>query len=398
MAYLTGQTEQGNCSNVHWVNGVLECEPELPERIVRCGKTNTWHMWHARAEGKVGEKIRILLHWPKFDPELVPEEIRNAANYEIEWDSFIRPAQDVVFMSTDRVHWTRIEDVKMVEHSLYWETELPADTCYFTVSLYYTPENYRDLIRTLAESPYTKQETIGRDECGDELYAFTVSDFSVPDTEKKGIFLIGTQHCSEFNGAHLCDFMMRYLNGDSAEAAQLRTKYQYYFVPVASISSWRQGLDVHSSGLNPNRDWVKQELPTTKAISEWMKTLKPVPDMLLDIHSGLANYGNWETCQAIGVFPDLTAEQLAEQKRFVDFVYETCDFLPTRRYWDDFGANPDCFDGFGYQYGQVHCFEISHYAMYDRTAGRHFPIDQAGIKRFAEQLPNTIDLFFTQKG
>ncbi len=397
MAYLTGQTEQGNCKIIRVKDDIIECAPQLTEKVIREGNTNTWHLWHARAEGKKGETVKILLHWPKYDPDLVADEFRNAANYDINWQSFVRPAQDAVFMSTDRINWTRIEDVSLDDHDLYWEVKLPADTCYFAVTLYYTPKKLKKLINDVAGNPYVRQEMIGKDELGDEIPAFTVTDFSVPAEGKKGVFWVATQHCSEFNGAHLCDYMIRYLMSDDEKAKYLREKYVYTFVPVASISCWRQGLGIHSSGINPNRDWVNKELPTTKAIDAWLKTLTPVPALLMDVHSGLANYGDWVNCQGIGVFPDLPEEQVNEQKRFIDLVFETCDFLPTCRYWDQFGANPHCFDGYGYNYGQVQCFEISMYAMYDRKAKRHFPLDEARIERFAKQLTDTIDIFFEQK-
>ncbi len=397
MAYLTGQTEQGNCRVIGVKNGIIECEPQLTEKVIREGNTNQWHLWHARIEGKKGEKVKILLHWPKFDPELVADEYKNAANYDINWKSFARPAQDAVFISTDRLIWTRIEDITLDDHDLYWEVELPADTCYFAVTLYYTPEMLKKLVKDLNGNPYVKQEIIGNDYLGDKINAFTVTDFSVPADKKTGVFFTAAQHCSEFNGCHLCDFAMRYLSSDDERAKELRQKYVYFFVPVASVSAWRQGLGVHPSGINPNRDWINLELPSTNAIHNWLTTLNPVPAILFDLHSGLANYGDWVNCQGIGVFPDLPEEKVNEQKRFIDLVFETCDFLPTCRYWDQFGANPHCFDGYGYNYGQVECFEISMYAMYDREAGHHFPIDQSRIKRFTYQLLNTIDAFFESK-
>ena len=76
MAYLTAQTEQGNCRVLSVHDGIIECEPQLTEKVIREGNTNTWHLWHARIEGKKGEKVKILLHWPKFDRELVADEYK----------------------------------------------------------------------------------------------------------------------------------------------------------------------------------------------------------------------------------------------------------------------------------------------------------------------------------
>ena len=94
---------------------------------------------------------------------------------------------------------------------------------------------------------YIKTEIIGNDMGGDEIYAFTVTDFSVPDTEKKAMFFMGQQHVSENNGSHMCDLMMRFLASDDEKAADLRRKYVVYFIPIASVTSWREGLDTHPS-------------------------------------------------------------------------------------------------------------------------------------------------------
>ena len=74
------------------------------------------------------------------------------------------------------------------------------------------------------------------------------------------------------------------------------------------------------------------------------------------------------------------------------------DFLSDEKhYWLDPGQEI-MFDGYGASnYGQTHTMEISHYAIYDRAAKKHFPIDQARIKKFASQLPKAIDIFFEQK-
>ncbi len=396
MAYLTGQTEQGNLEIAELKNGVFECAPYVPYRIKKIGKTNTWHMLHMKAVGKKGEKIKVRITWPSFDPDLVPDEIKNQPNYEIDWESFVTAARDVIFTSDDRVNWHRIDEAVLDGNSIYFETELLADESYFTVTLYYTIANYKNLIDMVKDNEFVKTEIIGTDNGGDEIYAFTVTDFSCPDEEKIAVHLQGAQHCSEFNGAHLCDFMIRYLSGDGG-AKELLKKYIFTFIPVTSVTSWRLGLDVHSSGKNPNRDWVDKELESTKAIHKFLSNLKNKPELLLDIHSGLANYGRWDICQALNVNTNLSEDVQAELKRFFDIVYENCSFLPeAEHYWLD-PCDDTMFDGYGSQYGQTHTMEISHYAMYDRESGRHFPIDQKGINRFACQLPHAIDLFFETK-
>ncbi len=396
MCYITGQTEQGNCLPAELRDGVFICRPDVPERVLRLGKTNTWHMWCAKACGKKGEHIKVRLEWPLYDPDLVSDEIKNMPNYEAEWESFVRPAQDVIFKSTDRIHWERVCDVKLEGNSLYFETDLASEETFFTVTLYYTMENYKNLVDTVRGNEYIKTEIIGTDDGGDDIYAFTASDFSVPESEKICVYLQGAQHCSEFNGAHICDFMLRFFADGNAEAKALLKKYVFQFVPVVSVTSWRLGLDVHSSGINPNRDWIEKKLPSTKAVHRYLDSLENKPLLLIDIHSGLANYGCWETCQALSINDDLSEEEKSEMRRFIDIVYENCDFLPTRRYWSGL-VDDNMFDGYGLAFGQTHTMEVSHYAIYDREEKRHFPISQTRLEKYAKQLAFAIYMFFEGK-
>ncbi len=396
MAILSGQTTQGNCNIAVLKNGVFECAPSLPEYVVKNGKTNTWHMWHAKAIGEIGEKIKIKLNWPTYNPDLVPDEIKNMPNYEADWQSFITAAKDVVFMSSDRVNWSRVEDVKLEDNSLYFEATLSNKEAWFTVTLYYTPSRYENLLEEVKDSPYVKTLKLGYDEGGDTLYGFEATDFSVPEDQKIRVHFQGSIHCSEFCGAWVCDFMLRYLASGSDSVKDILKKYIFSFVPVVSISSWRMGLDVHSSGKNPNRDWEEMEMPTTVAVHNFLQGMKQKPEILMDMHTGLANYGCWETCQALSLNTDLPENEQNEMKRYIDLVYENCDFLPTRRYWDAPVTAP-MFDGYGVQYGITFTMEISHYAIYDREARHHFPIDMARLQKYAKQLVHVTDKFFESK-
>lgn len=81
MAYLTGKTQQG-CSTFGILqDGVIVCSPEVPERIIKQGNSNTWHLWHAKVEGEVGEKVKIRVKWPEYDPSLVSPELLENPNF-----------------------------------------------------------------------------------------------------------------------------------------------------------------------------------------------------------------------------------------------------------------------------------------------------------------------------
>lgn len=408
MAYITGQTTQGCCIDVRYEDGVYHCAPDVMPYLYEVNAVNTWNCFYAEAVGQPGEQIPVRLHWPKYVPAEAPVGAADWQAKDISWEDefgyFLYPARDIVFVSDDRITWKRIEDVTIDGYDLCFSFPMTAERVWFSVCLYYTPERYRDLIRSVKNSPFVSCRQIGTDLEGDAMYAFRATDDSVPESEKETVYLQAAQHCCEHMGIYVCDNMLRWFAEGGDQAREILKKYVFHIVPVVSVSCWRRGLFIHTrhNGLyveqesgNPARDWIAQELPTTRAVDRYLRSLEKAPVLLLDLHSGITNYKNKTLCQSITINENLPEPQRKAMERFVYTVHDCCDYLPTRRYWE--GIEDDrLFERYAQrEFGQAHTVEISQFAIYDREKGCHVPQNQAGLRKFGLQLPVAIDTFLT---
>ena len=189
MAYITGQTEQGNCSTVYWKDGWYECAPVPTEACVLGGEINSWHCWFAEVNGTVGEEVNVHLNWPEADYSKMRPELQ-AQNYRSIWENFARCAQDAIYVSYDRKNWQRIEDVTLAGQQLAFSVTLEEKRCWLSVTLYYTPERYGDLLAAVKGHPKIRTLEIGTDFGGDKIYAFEATDYSVSAEEKIPVLLM----------------------------------------------------------------------------------------------------------------------------------------------------------------------------------------------------------------
>lgn len=407
MAYITGQTEQGCCLPVKYLgNGTYECEPDVGETHKKHRIFNDYHMFYAKIVGSVGENITIHLKWPQFDPEQVSEEYKQRASYSTDWPSFFPTVKEVLYFSTDEIHWTRIENAQQVEDTVRFSLTLSADTVYVCSTLHYTPVNYRDLVETMKNSPVIQVLNLGKAWDGSDFLTFLATDPDVPAMEKKTVYLQGVQHCHEHTGAHVCDFMLRFLAGDSPAAKALLRKFIFRITPVVDISGWRFGKQTNplrsgSIDFNYNRDWGIFSLPEVKAIDRYLRECMDNGErlaFLADLHGGTGDENDYTSGAGISFDSRASEPVLVQQRHFVDLVRQNCDYLnPSDQGYD---CNPKVDTLFGayaqQHYGPAYTFEISMSKIWDRAAGRRFPNSQFAYRRLAEQLLQVIGMLLSQ--
>ena len=401
MAYITGQTEQGCCLPVKYLgNGAFECEPEVGETHKKHRIFNDYHMFYAKIVGPPGEAVTIHLKWPQFDPDQVSEEYKQWASYSTDWPSFFPTVKDVLYYSADEIHWTRIENAQQIEDTVVFTLELPADTVYVCSTLHYTPANYRNLVKTVKDSPAVQVLKLGAAWDGADLLSFVATDPNVPNDGKKTIYIQGVQHCHEHTGAHICDFMLRFLAGDSPKAKALLKKYIFRITPVVDMAGWRYGKQTNplrsgSIDFNYNRDWGIFSLPEIRAIDAYLNQCMENGEILAflaDIHGGTGDENDYTSGAGISFDSRATEAVLNQQKRFQDLIRQNCDYLnPLDQGYDCSQKVDTLFGAYAQQhYGPAYTFEVSMSKIWDRTAGRRFPNSQAAFRRLAEQLAQTI--------
>lgn len=400
MAYITGQTEQGCCLAAKYLgDGVYECAPDVGE-LHRTHKIyNDYHMWYAKITGKKGERVTIRLNWPHFDPEAVSEEYKNWASYSTEWPSFFHVVKDVLYYSTDRVTWTRIEGAYEEGDIVVFSLELPSDKCYVCATLHYTVKQFELLEKTAEASEFMQIANLGEGWNGDSLLSFVATDFSVPVSEKKTVYLQGMQHCQEHAAGLLCHNMLMYLASGCEEAKEIMKRFIFRITPVVDITGWRLGAEAHplraaSMEFNYNRDWDKFEIPEVKLIADYLEGLKANGEnfvFLADVHGGTGDENDYSSGAGIA-FGGISEERTEHQKRFVDLVRANCDYLnPAETHYGIGKGVESMFRRYAdMNLGPAYTYEVSMSKMWDRAAGRRFPNTPEAFSRLGGQMVKVI--------
>lgn len=409
MAYITGKIPQGCCMPSKYLgNDVYEVEPDVGVFHRYHKIYNDYHLFYAKIVGEKGEKLTVRLKWPQFDPEAVSQEYKEWSYYSANWISFFYVLPEVTYISTDQKHWSNIEGAYIDGDCIVFTIEMPEDECYISTTLYYTEAMFNDLLKVATASPYVQTECIGRGWDGNKLMAFTATDFTVPVSEKKAVYLQGAQHCHERTGCHVTDYMIRYLASGSDEVKEILKTTIFHFVPVVDITGWRCSCSVHPArtttkmDYNYNRDWGAFTAPETKAIADWLQ--KKVDEgerfeFLADIHGGTGDERDYTSGAGVNIEATDSEEIKARKQHFVDMLAVNSDFIRP----DENGCHPHTQEkGMFAIYAQEHfgtafTFEVSQSKIWDRAAGRRFPNSQFAFKRFGEQLTRIVAEFANEE-
>ncbi|MBQ8758318.1 MAG: hypothetical protein IJZ20_01350, partial [Clostridia bacterium] len=162
MAYITGKTEQGCCLAARYLgDGVYECEPDVGE-LHRTHKIyNDYHMWYAKICGKKDEHITIRLKWPRFNPDEVSDEYKSWSSYSVNWPSFFEAVKDVLYYSTDKLTWHRIENAYTEDNTVVFSLDLPSEVCFICATLHYTVSQFEELKKIAEASPHMEVKNLG---------------------------------------------------------------------------------------------------------------------------------------------------------------------------------------------------------------------------------------------
>jgi len=169
------------------------------------------------------------------------------------------------------------------------------DTVYVA---YFIPYDYSYLqkrINNWIQYPYVKFDTIGYSRKGLPMQMLTITDSSVPDSQKKKVWIHGRIHPSESPASWHLDGFIDALVANTSQAIAYRKAMTLYIVPFANPDGVVEGLSrSNSTGVNIEINWAKPEEQTEpevralKATMEKITTDRPF-DMQLNMHSQTIN-------------------------------------------------------------------------------------------------------------
>ena len=171
-------------------------------------------------------------------------------------------------------------------------TRFDRDTVYLA---YYDPYTFAYLQQRLVDWRSTGNvialDTIGYSYRGLPLQMMTVTDTSVPDTDKKRIYIHGRTHTSETPGSWHLDGMIDAITANTPEGAAYRRQIVFYILPFTNPDGVVEGLSrsgAHGVNLEVNYDRPDSlTVPEVKAIKSNLERLtasSPL-DMSLNMHS-----------------------------------------------------------------------------------------------------------------
>jgi murein tripeptide amidase MpaA len=190
--------------------------------------------------------------------------------------------------SHDRQNWQRVDTTY---DGAVMTVRLTPDTnsVYLAYFEPYSWERHLDLIGSAAACEHVLVERLGATLDGRDLDLLRITDdaSSVPEAERRKIWLIARQHPGETMAEWFVEgFLERLLDADDPVARVLLARCVFYVVPnMNPDGSVRGNLRTNAAGANLNREWLEPAMarsPEVCLVREHM--LKAGVDLFLDAH------------------------------------------------------------------------------------------------------------------
>jgi hypothetical protein len=127
---------------------------------------------------------------------------------------------------------------------------------YFATFTPYFHSQMLESNKVFARSKYVRLSTIGKSVRGRDIPLVTITDWQVPDAEKKRAFIIGGTHGAETASIYGVEGMMKFLLSEDPLAQEMRQKVVWKFIPIHNVDAAAEGLDRRNAGgINLYFDW-----------------------------------------------------------------------------------------------------------------------------------------------
>lgn len=169
------------------------------------------------------------------------------------------------------------------------------DTVFISHFIPYTYSRLLNKIEQWKKSDYVDYREIGRSLLGASIPMLTITDRSVPDQNKKRIWIHGRAHPSEQPCSWHLEAMINELTSGSDYSKSLLSHSVFYIVPMINPDGVTGGHSRSSStGVNVEINWDREDSLTTpeirilKSILTELTADRPF-DLFLNMHSQIAN-------------------------------------------------------------------------------------------------------------
>ncbi len=292
----------------------------------------------------VDTSLRPSARWYHFRMEGVKDKqiFINFKNSEV-----IRP-----FFSYDGINYQRFGETENVFRGTINKI-FTRDTVYISHFVPYTYARHREKLDEWKELEYVNHKVIGESTQGLPIEMITVTDNSVPDTQKRRVWIHGRSHPSENPSSWHLEAMIDQITSDSPYGRALRQNAVFYIVPFINPDGVIGGYSRSTStGVNIEINWDRPDsltMPEVKALKKTLESLTAEAplDVLLNMHSQIASSVTYWIHTAESTTPWFFKEQLMLSSLTINYTphyrpKDQCFSAVAPRYvegwiWDRFG-------------------------------------------------------------
>jgi hypothetical protein len=141
---------------------------------------------------------------------------------------------------------------------------------------------------TVDASPWGVKSILGSSEQDREISLLKITNPSIPDNDKKVIYIIGRQHSAETCSSHMLRGMIDFLISENADAQKMRDEFVWYIVPMVNPDGVYLGKSRGTSeDRNANRDWMNNETVEVNIVRDHIDSINNSIgiDFFIDWHS-----------------------------------------------------------------------------------------------------------------
>lgn len=200
--------------------------------------------------------------------------------------------------SYDNKNWYRFTEQESPQRNVFRKT-YTEDSVYVAYYVPYSVTQLNEKINQLNNNPFVKIDTIGFSEQNRPLIVLTLTDFTVPDSQKYFIWAHGRTHPSETPSSYHLDGMINYFLSDDDVATYLRTKIKFIVLPFINPDGVYLGKSrVNANNVDLERSWNLSPSQTPKEVFHTKNFLQNILSnnrvhIALNMHSQVANYATF---------------------------------------------------------------------------------------------------------
>ncbi len=200
--------------------------------------------------------------------------------------------------SYDNKNWIRFTAVESPQKNVFRKT-YTEDSVYVAYYVPYSVSQLTEKVNQLINNPYVEIDTIGFSEQNRPLIVLTITDFTIPDSQKFFIWTHGRTHPSETPSSYHLDGIINYFLSDDEVASYLRTKIKWFILPFINPDGVYLGKSrVNANNIDLERSWNLSPSQTPKEVLYTKSFLQNILAqnriyVALNMHSQVANYATF---------------------------------------------------------------------------------------------------------